>query len=106
MFDDARKFFQHSAFVVYEYNQPIGYCCVTIEKEEDKDINTGVIAGIGVHPSSRGKNVALALVNKTLRYLVDRDVDTIQADIYEMNIPSLRFFSSLGFQEVGETFLA
>lgn len=103
--DDARKFFQHSTFVVYEYNQPIGYCCVTIERE-DKDINTGVIAGIGVHPSSRGKNVALTLVNQALRYLIDHDVDAIQADIYEMNMPSLRLFSSLGFQEVGETFLA
>jgi L-amino acid N-acyltransferase YncA len=37
--------------------------------------------------------------------MMEKDVDMIQADIYEMNMPSLRFFSSLGFREVGEMLL-
>lgn len=38
--------------------------------------------------------------------MITNDVDTIQADIYEINAPSLRLFRSLGFREVGEIFLA
>ncbi|MHA2327548.1 MAG: N-acetyltransferase family protein [Candidatus Hodarchaeales archaeon] len=88
-----------------EYYKPIGYCSVTIGAEEEIDQNVGVIAGIGVHPSKRGRNVALALINQSLRFLIANNVDTIKADIYEINIPSLRLFSSLGFSEVAETFL-
>jgi ribosomal protein S18 acetylase RimI-like enzyme/sporulation protein YlmC with PRC-barrel domain len=103
--DDARKYFKCGTFIAHEYYKPIGYCSVTIEKQEETDQDIGVIAGIGVHPSKRGRNVALALINQSLRYLMDNEVDTIQADIYETNMPSLRLFSSLGFREVGETYL-
>ncbi|MFX1518069.1 MAG: GNAT family N-acetyltransferase [Promethearchaeota archaeon] len=102
--EDAQRYFKHSTFIAIEYYKPIGYCTVTIEKYEDKTI--GVIAGIGVHPSCRGRKIALALIQKSLNYMMDKDVDKIQADIYEMNTPSLRLFSSLGFCEIGEMFLA
>lgn len=101
--EDAQSYFKQGTFIAIEYYKPIGYCTVTIEKH--KETNIGVIAGIGVHPSSRGRNIALALIQKSLRYMMDKDVDMIQADIYEMNTPSLRLFSSLGFREVGEMFL-
>lgn len=38
--------------------------------------------------------------------MIDKDVDMIQANIYEVNMPSLKLFSSLGFCEVGEMYLA
>ncbi|MFX0207119.1 MAG: GNAT family N-acetyltransferase [Candidatus Hodarchaeota archaeon] len=59
----------------------------------------------GVHPLHRGKYITLALIDRCLKYLIENQVDKIQADIYELNIPSLTIFSSLGFHEVGETFL-
>ncbi|UCG02264.1 MAG: GNAT family N-acetyltransferase [Candidatus Heimdallarchaeota archaeon] len=102
--EDAQRYFKHGTFIAIEYYKPIGYCTVTIEKQVDTNI--GVIAGIGVHPSCRGRKIALALIQKSLRYLMDRGVDMIHADIYEMNMPSLRLFSSLGFCEVGEMLLA
>ncbi|MFW9997774.1 MAG: GNAT family N-acetyltransferase [Candidatus Odinarchaeota archaeon] len=102
---DAKKCFKKGTFIAYECYKAIGYCCVTIEKQEETGQEIGAIAGIGVHPAKRGRNVALALIDKSVRYLIDKDVDAIQADIYELNVPSLRFFSSLGFREVGETYL-
>ncbi|MFX0124103.1 MAG: GNAT family N-acetyltransferase [Candidatus Hodarchaeota archaeon] len=102
--EDAQQYFEHGTFIAIEYYKPIGYCTVTIEKRDESNI--GIIAGIGVHPSCRGRNIALALIQKSLRYMIDKEVDMIQADIYEMNVPSLRLFSSLGFCEVGEMFLA
>ncbi|MHA2294626.1 MAG: GNAT family N-acetyltransferase [Candidatus Hodarchaeales archaeon] len=102
---DARDCFKQGTFLAYEHDEPIGYCCVTIEKQEETGQEIGAIAGIGVHPSKRGKKITLPLINKSLRYLTDKNVDVIQADIYELNIPSLRLFYSLGFREVGETYL-
>ncbi|UCG90400.1 MAG: GNAT family N-acetyltransferase [Candidatus Heimdallarchaeota archaeon] len=104
--EDAQKYFRYGTFIAVEHYRPIGYCTVTIEKQEGTNQKIGVLAGVGVHPSCRGRNIALALLNKSLRYMIDKNVDIIQADIYELNMPSLKLFSSLGFREIGETFLA
>ena len=104
--EDAQKYFKQGTFIATEHYQPIGYCTVSLVKDDKTNQNTGSIAGIGVHPSNRGRNVALALTKHSLKYMITNDVDTIQADIYEMNTPSLRLFRSLGFREVGEIFLA
>ncbi|MFX1286404.1 MAG: GNAT family N-acetyltransferase [Promethearchaeota archaeon] len=104
--EDARRYFKHGTFIAIEHYRPIGYCFVTIGKQKVTNQKIGVIAGIGVRPSCRGRSIAIALIDKSLRYMIDKDVERIQADIYEINMPSLRLFSSLGFREVGETYLA
>ncbi len=103
--DDARKYFNCGTFLVLHSHQAIGYSHVCIGNHEESDEEIGVVAGIGVHPLHRGKYIALALIDRSLKYLIENQVDKIQADIYELNIPSLKLFSSLGFREVGETFL-
>ncbi|MHA2246146.1 MAG: GNAT family N-acetyltransferase [Candidatus Hodarchaeales archaeon] len=103
--EDAQRYFGHGTFIAIEHYRLIGYCTVTIEKQEETNKTIGAIAGVGVHPSSQGRKIALTLIHKSLRYMMEKDVDMIQADIYEMNMPSLRFFSSLGFREVGEMLL-
>lgn len=104
--DKARKYFGQGTFLAYEAHQAIGYAYIKIEKEDETGQLIGVICGIGVHPSHRGKRVALALLNRALKYLINNQVDRIQADILDVNIPSLKLFSSLGFREIGETLLA
>ncbi|MFQ5981130.1 MAG: GNAT family N-acetyltransferase [Candidatus Heimdallarchaeota archaeon] len=104
--DKARQHFGQGTFLVYEAHRAIGYAYIKMEHEDDTGQLIGVICGIGVHPSHRGKRVALALLNRASRYLINNQVDRIQADILDVNIPSLKLFSSLGFREVGETHLA
>jgi ribosomal protein S18 acetylase RimI-like enzyme len=103
--DDAKRYFKCGTFLVHQAHQIIGYSHVCIGNHEKADERVGAIAGIGVHPLYRGKYIALALIDRCLKYLIENQVDKIQADIYELNIPSLKLFSSLGFHEVGETFL-
>ncbi|MFX0113452.1 MAG: GNAT family N-acetyltransferase [Candidatus Hodarchaeota archaeon] len=102
--DDAREYFSQGTFLVYQSQKAIGYSHVKIETDE-ADKRIGIIAGIGVHPDLRGKHVALALVDRSLKYLINNQVERIQADIFDLNIPALRLFSSLGFREIGETHL-
>ncbi|MFW9915478.1 MAG: GNAT family N-acetyltransferase [Candidatus Thorarchaeota archaeon] len=104
--DDALKYFGHGTFIAYQSHQAIGYSHVTIEDQDETGQRIGAIAGIGVHPSYRGKSVALALFDRSLEYLIENNADKIQADIFDLNLPSLKLFSSLGFQEIGETHLA
>ncbi|MFX1510959.1 MAG: GNAT family N-acetyltransferase [Promethearchaeota archaeon] len=103
--DDARKYFKQGTFLVYRAHKAIGYSHAVIQKEKETNQCIGAIAGIGVYPSYRGKYLSLALINRVVEYFINNQVDKIQADIYELNIPSLKHFSSLGFREVGETFL-
>ncbi|MHA2495909.1 MAG: GNAT family N-acetyltransferase, partial [Candidatus Hodarchaeales archaeon] len=72
---------------------------------DEADKRIGIIAGIGVHPELRGKHVALALVDRSLKNLINNQIEKIQVDIFDLNIPALRLFSSLGFREIGETHL-
>ncbi|MFX1513332.1 MAG: GNAT family N-acetyltransferase [Promethearchaeota archaeon] len=103
--NDVKKYFKQRTFLVYQSDKAIGYCRVTIEKQEETNQLIGAIAGIGVHPSHRGKYIAMVLIDYSLRHLINSPVDKIQADIYELNIPSLRLFSSLGFREIGDIYL-
>ncbi|MHA2273899.1 MAG: alpha/beta fold hydrolase [Candidatus Hodarchaeales archaeon] len=89
--DDTREYFSQGTFVVHQSQKAIGYSHVKIETDEANK-RIGIIAGIGVHPELRGKHVALALVDRSL-------------NIFDLNIPALRLFSSLGFREIGETHL-
>lgn len=102
--DDAREYFSQGTFVVYQSQKAIGYSHVKIEMDE-ADKRIGIIAGIGVHPELRGKYVALALFDRSLKFLINNQVDKIQADIFALNIPALKLFSSLGFREIGEIHL-
>jgi len=104
--EDVKEYYKQGTFVAYEYYKPVGYSCLTIEVNEENTKTIGVIAGIGVHPSKRGRRIALTLLERSIKYLIDKGADVIQADIYELNFPSLKFFSSLGFKEIDETFLA
>jgi sporulation protein YlmC with PRC-barrel domain/ribosomal protein S18 acetylase RimI-like enzyme len=102
--ENVKKYFKKGSFVGYRYGKMISYCNTLIEKKENKI--TGCIAGIGVHPSNRGKGISLAMAKKTVEYFAEiNDIESIQADVYENNIPSLNLFSSLGFKEVGITYL-
>ncbi|MFX0116734.1 MAG: GNAT family N-acetyltransferase [Candidatus Hodarchaeota archaeon] len=102
--DDAREYFSQGTFLVYQSHKVIGYSNVKIETDET-DSRIGIIAGLGVHPEQRGKYIALALLEHSLKYLINNQVDKIQADIFDLNIPALRLFSSLGFREISETHL-
>ncbi|MHA2365236.1 MAG: GNAT family N-acetyltransferase, partial [Candidatus Hodarchaeales archaeon] len=67
----------------------------------------GVIAGIGIHPSQRGKKISFPLLEATLNWLTtQKDVHTLQCDVFENNIVSRNLFTSLGFKEVDEVFLS
>ncbi|MFX0093882.1 MAG: GNAT family N-acetyltransferase [Candidatus Hodarchaeota archaeon] len=103
--DDVKKYFSQGAFIAYQYHKMVGYSFVNIQKEQETGSIVGTIAGIGVSPEHRGKKISLALIDNAINYLINKQVDKIQADIYEQNVPSLKLFSSLGFKEVGEVYL-
>lgn len=97
-------YFARGTFLAYKHGVMVGYCYYSTEDTSGGLV--GVICGVGVHPSQRGKKIALALLQETIRQLVNiENISTLQADVLESNGASRHLFSSLGFHMVNEVFL-
>ena len=73
-----------------------------IPNEAGKYERVGVICGIAVHPRFRQKGVATAIGLEAYKYLLDKNIDYLQCEVYETNGPSMAFITWLGFRPVGE----
>lgn len=102
--DEAAKYFKKGTFLAFLYGKCVGYGVLTIEQSEEGKI--GVIAGIGVHPNYRRKNVALKIALEMGQWFLDKkDLVKLQCEVYEKNEVSYKFISSFGFKKVGEFYL-
>jgi ribosomal protein S18 acetylase RimI-like enzyme len=102
--EEAAKYFKEGTFLAFLYGKCVGYGVLTIEKTDQGKI--GVIAGIGVHPKHRRKNIALKLALEMAQWFLDKgDLVKLQCEVYERNEVSYKFITSFGFKKVGEFYL-
>lgn len=107
--DITAKYFNHDTFISYQHGRAVGYVNITIqvpeEDSENENEKIAIISGIGVHPKKRGQKLGLILFHYAIKYIESLEIKKVQADIYDLNIPSLNLFSSFRFQEVGDLWL-
>ena len=70
---------------------------------EGKQIKTAYEYGFIVDPLHRRKGIAEELQSYIEKIARDSDVDLLHLDVIEDNIPSIRFFSKMGFEKLRET---
>jgi ribosomal protein S18 acetylase RimI-like enzyme len=60
---------------------------------------TYLIANVAVHPNYRRKGIARALTKVSVEYIQNRRVQSIWLQVKETNMPALRLYESMGFNE-------
>lgn len=60
----------------------------------------GYICDCFVEMSYRRRGIGKALVKAMLEWFMAKGVDCVEADVYSNNIPSLKMFKKLGFEEI------
>lgn len=59
------------------------------------------IDNVAVHPSQRGRGVALALLTELIRLVRERDGVFLTLEVRESNAPARGLYGKLGFSEAG-----
>ena len=84
----------------FKANKVAAYICTLLED------SVGVIAGIGIHPNQRGKKISFPMLNQAIEWLLtQKQVETIQCDVFENNLVSKSLFESLGFKQIDDVYL-
>jgi ribosomal protein S18 acetylase RimI-like enzyme len=60
----------------------------------------GYICDCFVEKSYRRRGIGKALVKAMLEWFINKGVECVEADVYSSNVPSLKLFKKLGFEEV------
>ena len=60
----------------------------------------GYICDCFVEKSYRRHGIGKALIEATLNWFIKKGIECVEADVYSANVPSLRLFKKLGFEEV------
>ncbi|MHA1370967.1 MAG: GNAT family N-acetyltransferase [Promethearchaeota archaeon] len=107
--EDMKKIFENSTILIANiYKTDAAFIVLKIENDiEDSESGKhvkkiGVIAGIAVHPHYRRRGIATALGLATWDCFKKENLDLLQCEVYEDNIPSLSFITWLGFRPAGE----
>jgi ribosomal-protein-alanine N-acetyltransferase len=75
----------------------VGYIIGTV-----RWMNVGHVLAIGVDPQHRRKGVGTLLMERLLDYFRKRGVSKVRLEARESNWGARRFYSTLGFVEVGK----
>jgi ribosomal-protein-alanine N-acetyltransferase len=75
----------------------IGYIIGTV-----RWMNVGHVLAIGVDPQHRRKGVGTTLMERLIDYFRKRGVSKVRLEARESNWEARKFYSSLGFSEVGK----
>ncbi|MEM2568039.1 MAG: GNAT family N-acetyltransferase, partial [Candidatus Bathyarchaeia archaeon] len=60
----------------------------------------GYICDCFVEKSYRRHGIGKALIKAMLEWFIEKGVECVEADVYSNNIPSLKLFKKLGFEEI------
>ena len=98
--EQAKKHFSQGTFLGYKAKKIAAYVCTLLED------SVGVIAGIGIHPNQRGKKISFPMLSQAIEWLLtQKEVETIQCDVFENNLVSKSLFESLGFKQIDDVYL-
>lgn len=100
--EEVKNFSEDSTFIAYLGSSMAGFVFITIEPDLDNpDVKVGAIAGIGVLGRYRGKKIGLKLLEHSIAFLADKNVDKLVCEVYEKNEPSRKMFEGLGMSVIG-----
>jgi ribosomal protein S18 acetylase RimI-like enzyme len=87
-------------FVAEVESKIVGYSLGWVSQPWAYRGKRGYICDCFVEKSYRRHGIGKALIETTLNWFIKKGVECIEADVYSANIPSLRLFKKLGFEEV------
>jgi len=86
--------------MLYNGNEPIGYCWTTINSEENLALNIkrGRIHMMGVDPDYRGKGLGKAVLSTGLTHLMERGIELAELTVDSSNTVACSLYKSAGFE--------
>ncbi|MEM3703466.1 MAG: GNAT family N-acetyltransferase [Candidatus Bathyarchaeia archaeon] len=87
-------------FVAEVEGKIVGYSLGWVSQPWAYKGKRGYICDCFVEMSYRRRGIGKALVKAMLEWFMAKGVDCVEADVYSNNIPSLKMFKKLGFEEI------
>jgi ribosomal protein S18 acetylase RimI-like enzyme len=87
-------------FVAEVEGKIVGYSLGWVSQPWAYKGKRGYICDCFVEKSYRRRGIGKALVKAMLEWFINKGVECVEADVYSSNVPSLKLFKKLGFEEV------
>ena len=87
-------------FVAEVEGKIVGYSLGWVSQPWAYKGKRGYICDCFVEKSFRRRGIGKALVKAMLEWFTSKGVECVEADVYSSNVPSLKLFKKLGFEEV------
>lgn len=87
-------------FVAEVEGRIVGYSLGWVSQPWAYKGKRGYICDCFVEKSYRRRGIGNALVKAILEWFIDKGVECVEADVYSSNVPSLKLFKKLGFEEI------
>ncbi|MEM0007164.1 MAG: GNAT family N-acetyltransferase [Candidatus Bathyarchaeia archaeon] len=87
-------------FVAEVEGKIVGYSLGWVSQPWAYKGKRGYICDCFVEKSYRRRGIGKALVKAMLEWFIDKGAECVEADVYSNNIPSLKLFKKLGFEEI------
>jgi ribosomal protein S18 acetylase RimI-like enzyme len=90
----------HPQFVAEHTGRVVGWCDAIPGEIASGTAHVGRL-GMGVVPDFRGKRIGLRLLEATIEMAKTSKLEKIELSVYASNIPAIRLYRKLGFEEEG-----
>ncbi|MEM2937140.1 MAG: GNAT family N-acetyltransferase [Candidatus Bathyarchaeia archaeon] len=87
-------------FVAEVEGKIVGYSLGWVSQPWAYKGKRGYICDCFVEKSYRRQGIGKALIKAMLEWFIEKGVECVEADIYSNNVPSLKLFKKLGFEEI------
>ncbi|MEM1538900.1 MAG: GNAT family N-acetyltransferase [Candidatus Bathyarchaeia archaeon] len=87
-------------FVAEVEGKIVGYSLGWVSQPWAYKGKRGYICDCFVEKSYRRHGIGKALIKAMLEWFIEKGVECVEADVYSNNIPSLKLFKKLGFEEI------
>ncbi len=91
-------------FFIKMFGREYGLICISIEQNE-KNEKIGVIITLAVMPEKQRRGLGSALALKAYEFLKQNNINIVECEVGEKNIPSYTFVKFIGFRKYGEEIL-
>jgi ribosomal protein S18 acetylase RimI-like enzyme len=89
-----------AVFVAEVEGKIVGYSLGWVSQPWAYKGKRGYICDCFVEKSYRRRGIGMALLKAMLEWFINKGVKCVEADVYSNNVPSLKLFKRLGFEEV------
>ena len=83
------------ALILWAGGKPLAYCWTKVEPVEGGQV--GIIWMIGALPETRGRGFGRAMLQESVRDLVQRGAEAVELTVYADNTPAVKLYESAGF---------